>query len=487
MLRLALTIAVAWLCLFGAAADAQDYGRRLAVVIGNSDYQSAPKLKNAVGDADLIAGKFEDAGFEVTRVLNGGLDQMVAAIDKVANEAHAKDHVVFYYSGHGFQLDGTNYLVPIDAVLTSEDLIHSRTVQLNTAIGKLQASGAQVMAFIDACRDNPLPPSTRGDRSVNGLAKLGTGLADNLFVAYAAGPGQVSYDGTGDHSPFALAVADNLLQPDRGLDTMVRYIRNEVKESTQDKQVVWSESSLTDEFYFIGGQKVLLDIGTPVQVADVNPATVPVFDSDALVSRPSSSSEPPPSPSSSAEPAQTTRAAGEVEPSSEPSFEEVPASAFVDESSSSSEFLVANLPSSSSVEPVDITDLTLQLQIQLTRLGCYSGDLDRKWGSGSKKAVQAFADAAGIMVAVLEPSPDLLQKLRTYQGRVCPLQCAVTEVERNGQCVTKTCPQGQKLSTKGACYTPQAATPKPPKTTPPANQGGGGKTCFTFNGETFCE
>ena len=261
------TLLLSWLAIFSTAtlagngSEGGDHGRRLALVIGNSHYQSLPVLKNAAPDAQLVAASLEKVGFSVKLVTDGSIVQMNAAIDQMAAGAEAGDHVVFYYSGHGFQLDGINYIVPVDAVLTSTDAINSSTLRLNRALAKLQSAGRQTIALVDACRDNPLPPQLRGDRTVNGLAKLGDGLAPDLYVAFATSPGNVSLDGSGDHGPFAAALARYLPQPHLPIYEVMRSVRNQVMSDTANAQIPTVEESLLQPFYFNGAPQLALQIG----------------------------------------------------------------------------------------------------------------------------------------------------------------------------------------------------------------------------------
>ena len=143
--------------------------------------------------------------------------------------------------------------------------------------------------------------------------------------------------------------------------------------------------------------------------------------------------------------------------------------------------------------PVDPIALAKQVQTELNRVGCTVGTVDGVWGQRSRNALSQFADRRNISVASLDPSSEILEQLLGATGRICPLACSVTQVEKGGACVAKTCPSGQKLSSKGQCYTSE----KTGSTTTKKSSGGGstqstpkpqsGPKCIVFKGTQICE
>jgi hypothetical protein len=143
------------------------------------------------------------------------------------------------------------------------------------------------------------------------------------------------------------------------------------------------------------------------------------------------------------------------------------------------------LPDPVRVDPaIDEVALARELQVELNRVGCDLGAPDGIWGRKSERALQLFSDRQGVTLASLDPSEALLDLVKATKSRVCPLVCSATQVEKNGACVAKTCPKGQRLSSKGECFTPKVAQPA---SNGGGGGGGGGAKCFEFNGQQFCE
>jgi hypothetical protein len=232
-----------------AGLDAAE-ARRLALVVGNADYAAAPDLKNPVSDAQAVAAALERLGFEVTLLTDVPIADFWPKVDSFAVEAQTAEATVFYYAGHGFQMQGQNYLLPTDASLASRDTLRSETWNLDGVIARLQDRKRQTLIFLDACRNDPLPAAVRGTGAADGLARLQTGVG--TFVAFATEPGAVTYDGAGDapNSPFATALLKNLEVEGQSISDLMIQVRNDVAEATGGRQTPWDQSSLRDQFYF---------------------------------------------------------------------------------------------------------------------------------------------------------------------------------------------------------------------------------------------
>ena len=250
--RSALLAALLALCAVGVgAAYAQttaETPRRVALVVGNSGYDTLEDLPNAGRDARDMADRLETQGFEVTLLLNSAREVFDTTIRNFGERAGENAEVVFYYSGHGFQLGGINYLAPVDAVLSSAGDIAAQTQRLDTIISRLSAPGRQTVILLDACRNNPLPPNLREDGSL-GLAAPATGR--DTFVAFSTQPGNLSYDGrVGENSPFTRALLDNIGTEGQSISEMMIAVRNAVETATLGRQTPWDQSSLTGSFFF---------------------------------------------------------------------------------------------------------------------------------------------------------------------------------------------------------------------------------------------
>jgi uncharacterized caspase-like protein len=248
---MSLVRAVLVMCLLLWATGAEA-GERLALVIGNGDYANLPILANPASDAALVAANLTKVGFKVTALTNqtqGQLKSAVAAFADAIEKAGPDTIAAFYYAGHGVQIDGTNFLIPIDAQAKTKGDIVLGAVSASDVLRTLELSKARVNVLVlDACRDNPF---SQGTRSISrGLARIDAPAGS--IVAYSTAPGQVAQDGEAGNSPYAAALATHLATPGLSLEDVFRKVRIDVSEKTSGAQVPWEETSLTQEVMLAG-------------------------------------------------------------------------------------------------------------------------------------------------------------------------------------------------------------------------------------------
>jgi uncharacterized caspase-like protein len=221
---------------------------RLALVIGNSAYQNAPFLPNPEHDADLVARALLEANFTVTVGKNLDQKSVFDLIKDFTGKISEADAVLFYFSGHGIQVNGENFLIPVDAQIARQDDLLSQGFAASTLLHLFEAAETRII-ILDACRDDPFSGSRRGVRSL-GLApiKLDTG---GTFLAFSTGPGETALDGEGQNSPFAEAMAKSINTPGLEIEQMFRKIRRDVFISTHGQQRPWDQSSLLEPFFFV--------------------------------------------------------------------------------------------------------------------------------------------------------------------------------------------------------------------------------------------
>jgi hypothetical protein len=233
-----------------AAAESQvQDARGIALVVGNSAYVSQP-LGTPVQDATDMANMLRLAGFDVKPVrLDIGRYALQESIAKFAEEALTKKvPTIFYFAGHGAQLNGVNYLVPIDASFSSVQEIPNETVSLDFLFSKLQQlSDVPKIFIIDACRDNPYNKLASLDW-VAGLAPPSRAPKDSL-VAYSTDPGNIAGDGIGRNSPYARALIRYLKKPGLPTEELFKQVREDVIEISDGDQTPWENTSLTQTFY----------------------------------------------------------------------------------------------------------------------------------------------------------------------------------------------------------------------------------------------
>lgn len=222
---------------------------RVALVIGNSDYASVASLDNPRNDALDISVALEGLGFDVILgrdLTREGMRQSTADFAAAARDA---DVALFYYAGHGFQIGGQNYLVPVDARIAGTGDATGQSLAVTEILRTMEGTPGLKLVFLDACRDNPFGASL--PEAENGLARIGT-EADFMF-AYATQPGNVAYDGTGRNSFFTEALLHHLYTPGQVISDMMIAVRRDVITATGGQQIPWENSSLTRQFAFDTG------------------------------------------------------------------------------------------------------------------------------------------------------------------------------------------------------------------------------------------
>lgn len=223
---------------------------RLALVIGNGDYQFSP-LRNPKNDAGLMAQTLESLGFEVALHLDADQRTMKRAVRDFGNALNANGSQsigLFYYAGHGVQVAGKNYLIPIGAKIETEGDVDIESVSASSVLSSMELSGARLsLVILDACRNNPFRGFSRSTGT--GLARVNAPAGS--LVAYATSPGTVALDGKGRNSPYTFALAREMKVPGRSVEQMFRHVRNRVIERTNERQIPWESSSLTgNDFFF---------------------------------------------------------------------------------------------------------------------------------------------------------------------------------------------------------------------------------------------
>jgi tetratricopeptide (TPR) repeat protein len=223
--------------------------RRVALVIGNSDYEAAPTLPNPVRDAGAVADSLRKVGFSEVIVADDlTKSAMERALIDFSDKAQGADWAVIYYAGHGMEFDGRNYLIPVDARLTQDRHVGLETVPLDVLLDA--ASGAKLrFVILDACRNNPfLAHMTRAfaTRAISqGLAKVEP--SEGTLVAYSARAGQVAIDGGGEHSPFVQALLEHIGEPGLDVRRMFAKVRESVRAATDNVQEPYAYDSLPSD------------------------------------------------------------------------------------------------------------------------------------------------------------------------------------------------------------------------------------------------
>lgn len=241
------------------ALPSQAQTRRVALVVGNSAYQHAGALQNAVSDADAVANTLRRLGFTVTLERDQSAVAMRRTLRDFSDAARGADVALFFYAGHGLQMGqrdrAENFLVPIDARLTDARDLEDEAISLSRILQLMDGAKARIV-ILDACRDNPLlarMTQAGGTRGVSrGLAPIEASGAQGTLVAFSTAPGTVAADGTGRNSPFTTALLKHLPTPGLEIRSALTRVRAEVADATRNAQVPWSNDGLLHELFLAG-------------------------------------------------------------------------------------------------------------------------------------------------------------------------------------------------------------------------------------------
>ncbi|MCP4409236.1 MAG: hypothetical protein GY807_16075 [Gammaproteobacteria bacterium] len=226
--------------------DEAGSGRRVALVIGNGNYDLAP-LRNPVNDAQDIAATLRRLGFDIILSKDADLKAMEDAIRRFAVQLRRAEIGLFYYAGHGVQVKGGNYLIPVGSDIQAEDEVRYKSVDAQFIVDKMQSSGNSMnIIILDSCRDNPFARSFRS--SNRGLASMDA--TRGSIIAYATKPGGVASDGSGRNSVYTKHLLRNILISGLSIERFFKQVRIAVLGETDGQQVPWESSSLTNDFYF---------------------------------------------------------------------------------------------------------------------------------------------------------------------------------------------------------------------------------------------
>lgn len=254
-----------------AAAAAQ--GRRIALVIGNAAYRNADVLTNPEHDAEAVAASLRAVGFDTAMLVEDATrDKMTSALRAFASDAEKADWAVVYYSGHGMEVFGTNYLIPVDAKLAIDRDVQPETVALDQVLASVEGAKKLKLILLDACRTNPFLSQMRRTSSLDvgvatGAAARGApagvgsdhhGLgaikvSGGTLVVYAAKHGQTALNGQGNNSPFAIALVQRIATPNVEINKLFRLVRDDVFEATAGRQEPYTYGSLPgrEDFFFM--------------------------------------------------------------------------------------------------------------------------------------------------------------------------------------------------------------------------------------------
>jgi uncharacterized caspase-like protein len=504
--------------LFGAGPALA--GKRVALVIANSAYQHAPSLTNPVNDGSVMVRTLKEAGFDIVDSRHDltALDTR-RVLREFADRTRDADIAVVCYAGHGIEVEGSNYLIPVDAKLERDTDIFDEALSLDRVLVAVEPAKQLRLVILDACRDNPFGKTMKRTVASRGI---GRGLAQveptspNTLIAYSAKAGFTAQDGDGANSPFTMALSKHLTTPGLDIRRAFGFVRDDVLKSTGNKQEPFVYGSL-------GGEDVPL---VPVKVAAAAPAA-PALNPQADIrrdyelalqvgNRPAWDAFLAQHPDgfysslaklqlekigaeqahaaatekakqaeaerdrlaavgaqkdAQAKAAADAKAAEQVQLSAQKVKEQAQQQAAAAEQQRVN--LAATAPSAapaSTASPAGTNvasltpatapaDLSRSVQTELGRVGCFSGAADGNWTTSAQRSLSQFNRYAGTKLDVKVASIDALDTVKSKQSRVCPRVCEHGFKADGDKCTRIVCRDGYALNDDNECEKKRAAKP----------------------------
>lgn len=502
-------------------------GKRVALVLANSAYQHAPSLANPVNDGAVMAKTLKDAGFDVVDSRHDltALDTRRVLRD-FADSTRDADIAVVYYAGHGIEVEGSNYLIPVDAKLERDTDVYDEALSLDRVLVAVEPAKQLRLVILDACRDNPFGRTMKRTLASRGI---GRGLAQveptssNTLIAYSAKAGFTAQDGDGANSPFTIALSKHLTTPGLDVRRAFGFVRDDVLKSTGNKQEPFVYGSL-------GGEDVpLVPVkATPVTAAAPAPAANPQADMRRdyelalqvgnkpaweafLAQHPDGfyanlaklqldkiqAEQVHAAATEKAKQAEAERdrlaalgaqrdaqakAAVDAKAAEQAQLAAQKAKEQAQQQAAAAEQQRVNLaaaapgaapastagPAGTNVAALTPSatpaDLSRSVQTELGRVGCFSGQADGNWSTSSQRSLSQFNRYAGTKLDVKVASTDALDTIKSKQSRVCPLVCDHGFKADGDTCTRIVCGEGYVLNGDNECEKQRAGKPTKPAT-----------------------
>jgi uncharacterized caspase-like protein len=486
--------------------------KRVALVLGNSNYQNVAPLANPVNDSSRMATTLKEAGFDV---VDSRRDLAAAetrrALRDFADRARDADIAVVYYAGHGIEVDGANYLIPVDARLERDTDVYDEAFSLDRVLIAIEPAKKLRLVILDACRDNPFSRTmkrTVASRAIGqGLAKVEP-TSPNVLIAYSAKAGSTAADGDGNNSPFTSALSHHLTKPGLDVRRAFGFVRDEVLKTTNNRQEPFVYGSLggddvalvpaprpqaaapaapalsaqaearrdyelalqignksalnafltqyPDGFY-ASLAKLQLDkiAAEETRVAATEKARIAEQERARLAAEGAQKSQQAKA-EADARAAEQARVAAEkakqVAQDQAAAAEQKRAAA---ESAAPDKALTPASDKTVTVAALtpgpEQADVTKSVQSELRRVGCLAGDADGKWNNASQRSLTQFNRYAGTKLDTKVASVDTLDTIKLKSSRVCPLVCEHGFKAEGERCSKIVCAEGSYLNNDNEC------------------------------------
>lgn len=446
--------------------------KRVALVIGNSAYENVARLSNPANDADAMTSTLKGAGFDVVESRrNLKIGDMRRAFRDFADKSRDADVAVVYYAGHGIEVDGTNYLIPVDAALERDLDVYDEAFPLERILISIDSAKQLRLVILDACRDNPFNKTmkrTIGSRAVGrGLAKVEP-TSPNTLIAFASKAGSTASDGDSKNSPFTSALVKYIATPGLDLRKAFGYVRDDVLKNTRSRQEPYVYGSLGgDDVPLVPGKpsstlgaqadpqasvhrdyEFALQLGTRdgweaflLQYNNGFYANLAKGQLNKIARQEAGSIERP-----------KIAAAGEEAKDKQTATEKA---------AGSERKQLASLPPSDTV--LSPTEVTTSVQLELRRVGCLTAAATGEWNSKSQLSLALFNKYAGTNFDTKLATNDALEALKTTIPRVCPPSCDPGFKADGDHCTKISCRTGYHINDDNECERVQNNKPIAPR------------------------
>jgi hypothetical protein len=511
--RIMVAVWASWL--FGEPALAD---KRVALVIGNSAYEKVASLGNPANDAIAMTATLKEAGFDIVDSRsNLNVADMRRAFRDFSDKSRDADVAVVYYAGHGIEVDGTNYLIPVDAALERDLDGYDEAISLDRILATIEPAKKLKLVILDACRNNPFAKTmkrTIGSRAIGrGLARVEP-TSPNTLIAFASKAGSTASDGDSKSSPFTSALIKHIATPGLDLRKVFGFVRDDVLKSTSNRQEPYLYGSLGGEDVSLvpakpvvstppenpqaeirRGYELALQLGTregwnaflaqfpegfyanlaraqlnkiaseEARVAATEKARLAVEEKTRLAAAAAGAEQAGQARAATEKTAAEKAAATKVDADTTAGVGQTMENAAADKALVEIEpqepketRQVASLPAeTTAVSPLAADPLIKEIKIELKRTGCYSGRADENWFKGSSnEAIRKFSRYAKLSPVPEQPSAQLLDLLKSKPDGFCPLECGGGEIERNGRCIRREAPP---RATRAIGVTPNIGKP----------------------------
>lgn len=501
---------IAALAVILASIEPASAQSKVALVIGNGAYQNVPDLPNPPHDAADVAAAFGRLGFSVQLVTNASYENMRRALLTFSDKARQADMAVIFFAGHGMEIGGENWLIPVDAELKTDLDVDQEAISLHAIMLMASAASKLGLVILDACRNNPF--LARMKRTIS-TRSLGRGLSriepeNNVLVAYSAKDGTTAADGDGRNSPFTAALLKYLEVPGLEINFLFRDVRDDVIASTRGEQEPFIYGSLSKEAIYFTPPPAAPGMTAPDAIAwswlkeTTDEAALKRFTAQYPNSPLRKDAERRISELEGAHAAGSAPASPEeiawdiVKNSTDPGelrrfIAEFPATATRAQAEQKLAALTAVAPKIPSAAVADPHALVLSLQFELKRVGCFNGTINGEFDDATRAAARSFSKLTSVsMPATL--SPDAINAVRRFEKRVCPLVCPHDKRAEGDQCVATVTPskalEHKPASPRSERRREEGRNEHTHKrvTTSAAAPRRTGK-CFSYGGHNFCE